>query len=110
MSEKGTAWSPFQSPELREICAHMTDSERNKASQLGGVYGLWVAVTFAGPLAFAFGLRNFTLGIVALLLLIVHIACVPIWQKTIRRFLCSTAWARERDFTPEQLRLFPFRK
>ncbi|MBK1815432.1 hypothetical protein JIN84_07395 [Luteolibacter yonseiensis] len=110
MSAEGTPWSPFQSPEVREIWAHMTGSERNKASRLGGLYGLWVAVTFAGPLAFAIALGNFTFGTAALVLIIVHIACVPAWQKKIRRFLCSTGWARERDLAPERLRLFTFRK
>lgn len=110
MSPKSTTWSPFQSPEVREIYVHMTDSERNAVSLLGGLYGFWAAATFAGPLAFAFAIGNFTFGVVALVLIIVHLACVPIWQKKIRRSLCSTAWARERDFAPERLRLFAFRK
>jgi hypothetical protein len=46
-------WSPFQAPEVRQICAHMTDAERAEGVRRGGFYGLWVFATFAGPLFFA---------------------------------------------------------
>src|SRR5207302_4180550 len=36
------------------------------------------------------------------------VARIVIMQKMNRRFLCSTAWAREQNLTPEKLPLFSF--
>lgn len=109
MKANWKTWSPFQSPAVREICAHMTDGERRKVSSRGGFYGLWVAGTFAMPLSFAIVERSLLFIVIAAVLAAIHIACIPIWQKMQRRFLCSTAWARERGITPDRLRMFAFR-
>ena len=102
-------WSPFQSPEVRDICAHMTDAERAKASARGGAYGVWSAVTCALPLTLAFTSRSLGAIVVAAVLITIHIICIPIWQKQQKRFLCSTDWAREHGITPDRLRTFAFR-
>ncbi|MCX6847922.1 MAG: hypothetical protein NTY98_03285 [Verrucomicrobia bacterium] len=102
-------WSPFQSPEVRDICAHMTDAEIAKASARSGAYGLWSAVTFALPLAVAFTSRSLGVSVCAVVLVAVHLVCIPIWQKKQKRFLCSTDWARERGIKPDRLRMFAFR-
>jgi hypothetical protein len=109
MKTNWKTWSPFQSPEVREICAHMTDAEYWEASSRGGFYGLWTAATFAIPVSFIVGERSQWLMVVAAVLIVIHIACIPIWQKMHRRFLCSTAWAREHGITPDRLRMFAFR-
>jgi len=109
MKASWTTWSPFQSPEVREICAHMTEAERAKASARGGAYGLWSAVTFALPLTYAFTSRSLGAIVIAAVLVTVHLIRIPVWQKQQKQFLCSTAWARERGITPDQLRVFAFR-
>ena len=109
MKTNWETWSPFQSPEVREICAHMTDAERTKASARGAAYGFWSAVTFAVPLAIAFTSRSLGTTVIAAVLVTVHLIRIPIWQKKQKQFLCSTAWARERGITPDRLRLFAFR-
>ena len=109
MKDNWKTWSPFQSPEVRKICAHMTDTEKVKASRRGGFYGLWVAATFAGPLAFAIVERSQLVIVIVAALIVVHIACIPVWLNVQRRFLCSTAWAREHRMTPDRLRMFAFR-
>lgn len=86
----------------------MTDEEKSEASRRGGLYGFWVLATFAGPLSFAVVYRHHALIIVAVLLVIVHIVCIPIWQRMQKNFLGSTIWARKRGCTPRQLRLFSF--
>ncbi len=102
-------WSPFQSPEVRDICTHMTDAERAEASRRAGLYGIWVAATFAVPLAFAMSERSHLFTVIAAVLVTIHVICIPIWQKMQRRFLCSTAWAREHGITSDRLRMFAFR-
>jgi hypothetical protein len=87
----------------------MTESEKAETSRRGGLYGFWVFATFAGPLSLALMYRHPVLVAIAAVLVVVHIACIPIWQRMQRNFLCSTSWAREHGLTPERLRLFAFR-
>src|SRR5436190_24357270 len=107
MSKNWKNWSPFQSPEVREICSHMTMIEWARASRRSGLYGIWVGVTFAIPLSalpfFAIIEKSWAIIVIAAVLLAVHIACLPIWQKRTKRFLYSTAWAREQGLTSEGL-------
>lgn len=98
--------SPFQSPEVRDICAHMTEAEKAAASRRGGFYGLWCAATLAGPLSLAISQRSWPVVLMAAVLIAMHVACLPVWFRMQRRFLCSTAWARERGIAPDQLALF----
>jgi len=74
------------------------------------LYGLWVGVTFAVPLSSLFTTEEPILRAVYIVLLIIHVVCIPLELKIQRRFLCSTAWAREQGFAPERLRLFSFRR
>lgn len=102
-------WSPFQSPVVRDICAHMTDAGKSEASRRGGRYGCWVAATFAVPLAFAMVERSLLFVIITVVLVAIHVGCIPVWQRMQRRFLCSTTWAREQGVTPDRLKIFAFR-
>ena len=103
-------WSPFQSKQVREICAHMTTSERSRAGSRAIGYGLWVFATVAGPLGFGWWSAATPLRIAAGALLAAHVCVLPFWQRQARRFLCSTEWARAKGLMPEQLRLFEFRR
>ena len=109
MSTPWTTWSPFQSPEVREICAHMTDAEHGTASNRAALYGLWVAATVAVPVAIATGDSSPRTLVIAAVLGTLHIACIPVWLKRQKRFLCSTSWARLQGLVPERIRLCSFR-
>jgi hypothetical protein len=111
-------WSPFQSARVKQICGHMTWSEKTMAAVRGGAYGFWVAGTFAFPVA---SLVWYSLGLgpapmpaipvpIAAFLIVLHIVCLPIWWRSQRRFLCSTRWAREQDIQPDVLALFSSRE
>lgn len=104
-----STWSPFQSTQVREICRHMTEAERARGITRGALYGVWVAATVAAPMSFAWGSATRARWVLAVSLLIVHVVCIPLWQKRVRRFLCSTAWAREHGLAAESLPLFRFR-
>lgn len=103
-------WSPFQSPELREICRHLTDAEESRIVIRSGLYGIWIAATFACPIVYLIRGRDPWYLSLAAGLVLAHIACLPLWFKMQRRYLCSTEWARQQGFTPEKLRLYAFRK
>ena len=113
-----TTWSPFQSASVKQICDHMTDSERFTAMRRGGLYGAWVAGTFAVPVGVLVALgwlhvlanTGAIIGIAtAITLILVHICCLPIWLRAQRRFLTSTQWAREQGLRPADLHLFASR-
>ena len=110
VSKNWKTWSPFQSPEVREICSHMNDTEKAQVRRQGIGYGVWVVITCAFPLSYAVTDPSRLSIIVAAILVTIHIVCIPFWQKRMKRFLCSTAWARGQGFTPEQIRLYAFRR
>jgi len=101
-------WSPFQSPEVKEICAHMTLEERTALTWRGALYGLWCAATFAIPLSRALVDQTPSSWTVAGILCTIHIIAIPFWLRAQRRFLCGTTWARTQGLTPDRLRLFHF--
>jgi hypothetical protein len=98
--------SPLQSPEVREICAHLTKAESNLVSLLGLILGIWiVAAVFGIPLL----IKSFPRPgnwIAALVFSGIFILTLPMLSRIGRQFLCSTAWAKKQGFAPERLNLF----
>jgi hypothetical protein len=76
----------------------------------GGLYGLWVAATFAFPLSTAIAFPSPVFLAVASAFILLHVVCIPIWMSNQRRFLASTAWASSQGIKPENLRLFSLRR
>jgi predicted Ser/Thr protein kinase len=100
-------WSPFQPPEIREICAHMTEAERREGALRGMLFGLWNAATFFIPWAIVFFAPKPLNWIFAPTALLVGLAFYPLWQRMTREFLASTIWARQQGIAPESLRMLP---
>ena len=110
-----STWSPFQSAEVREICAHLTPEEharlRGDARWRGQQIGQRLAVP-SGVVAGSFG-WSWQLGIVLLALFIVYFAVsgLPRLRAMRRRsieLLCETEWARRHGYSPDRLRLMTF--
>jgi len=107
-----STWSPFQSPEVREICAQLTPTERARlvddAQQRGRQIGRWIAVPFG--IVAGFSVASWRLGLLLLPLLAMYLA---VWglphlramRHRTTELLCETEWARSRGYTPEHLRL-----
>jgi lysylphosphatidylglycerol synthetase-like protein (DUF2156 family) len=102
-------WSPFQSDEVRAICAHMTDEERSQAGGRSALYGVWVVASVVAPLGAAWSLQTPWMWTLAALAILTHLVLIPVWQRRVRAFLSSTEWARERGLGAN-LRLFRFRR
>src|SRR5712691_10423337 len=110
-----STWSPFQSPEVREICAHLTPTERARllddARQRGRQIGRWIAVPIG--IVAAFSVESWRLGLLLLPLLAIYLA---VWglprlramQRRTKELLCETEWARSRGHTAGHLRLTAF--
>jgi len=91
------AWS-----KSREIAAHMTKSEYSAALKFGWWFGIWNAVTLFSPMAIVYFIPipvplNW---IIAASVLMTGLAFYPLWLKKQARFLCSTAWAKQRSIEP----------
>ncbi len=110
-----STWSPFQSPEVREICAHLTPAEHAlliaDARERGTSIGRWIAVPFGVTAGLLF--LSWQAGLVLLVFFIIYFAVsgLPRFRAMRRRsmeLLCETEWARSRGYTPERLRLMTF--
>jgi serine/threonine protein kinase len=103
-------WSPFTSPEVRQISAHMTKVEKLEAKKFGGWFGIWNAATFFLPMAcvWFFPMPVPLNWIIASVVLLVGLAFYPLWWRKMANLLCDTAWAKERGYNPATLRIFPF--
>ena len=105
-----TSWfvSPLASPEVREISAHLTPQERSETMLYGLLWGLWVVLATFGNLWLLKSLPAPGNWIVAAIIATIFLASLPPWFRMQRRFLYSTAWARENGYAAGDIRLFSF--
>ena len=110
-----STWSPFQSPEVREICAHLTRAEHAQliadARKCGTEIGLWIATPFAVTASVL--LWSWPVGLVLLALFIIYCAVsgyprIRAMRQRSTTLLCETEWARSRGYTPDRLKLTIF--
>lgn len=110
-----STWSPFQSPEVRDICAHLTTAEKQHLMAQAARYGQDSAWRFAMP--FALVTLSFfysrPAGFVLLVLFIIYCFTVErqrkrAHQKRVREFLAATEFGREHGYRPDALRMFYF--
>ncbi|MCI0630511.1 MAG: hypothetical protein L0Y44_07655 [Phycisphaerales bacterium] len=105
-------WSPFQSEELKRICAHMTAEEKRQWMRVGQEYGAWhgsmVATTTAVPTGLATGAAMaagwpwiaivcvFAAGMIAgtLVLRLCFRKTIAEMEGRMCEVLCNTEWAR----------------
>ena len=111
--KKAIGWltSPFASPEVQEIVAHMTPSEKRESLLLGALFGIWNAATWFAPVWGIFfmakPLNNWKLAAATWA---VGILFYPVWRGIMRKAMCSTEWATARGITPASLRRFSSNK
>jgi serine/threonine-protein kinase len=94
-------WAPSQPPLVREICAHMTEAEKNEWTKHAMLFGLLGPLTVFGPV-FCLALLPIPLGLIAAIAaLSICLSCFPLLRRKQREFLCSTGWARQQDIKPD---------
>ena len=103
-------WWLFQSPDAGRICAHLTKEERKHLLVLLLLYSVWVMVTIFGIPALNGHMRDAGSGgwIVSAVWAGLFIVSLPMIDRMMRHFFCSTDWARKQGITPGKLRLFSF--
>lgn len=121
------AWSPFQSPEVREICQKLTPEEMKQLTKDAGSTGTEIGRRVA-PLAAIFGAvvgvmvmttPNWSSPMRWLAIVAGAILISPLFMLINRRWmrenrqrqremLCSTEYARRMGYTPDNIRLQAF--
>jgi len=111
-------WSPFQSDQVKQICAHMTTTERRAAIRRGTVWGLLIGIV-PGMIALILGAMVFRSAVVVvtvcflifpLIALVLHRKWLPNVVKSQRDFLASTEWARSQGIKAEDIRLYNWQR
>jgi hypothetical protein len=107
-------WSPFQSDQAKEICEHMTKTERRAAIKRGTLWGLLIGIV-PGTTGLILGIavfRSAIVGVIVCLLILPLIALVlykkwlPKVVRSQQNFLASTEWARSQDIKAEDIHLY----
>ncbi len=109
-----STWAPFQSDQVREICSHMTASERIRAVSRGAVYGLILGGLFggAGLLGMLIGkwlFDSYLVGVVIIQPLALILMGISFWkvkplaEQSEKEFLASMQWSKENELTPDSI-------
>ena len=110
-----STWSPFQTPEVGEICAHLTPTEHARlvddARERGRLIGQWVALPLVIIVLVVW--QSWRLG---LLLVIAFAGYFVLWilpqframQRRSKEMLCETEWGRSQNYKATHLRLMRF--
>lgn len=109
MSRDPRVWSPFQSREVREICANLTDDELAEFLRRSASVHIVIAMASSVLLLSAMFYFPGAFYIVVCVVVAILIACTPTLQKRQKEFLCSTAWATAQGYTPDKLKLLSLR-
>lgn len=111
-------WSPFQSDQVKEICAHMTKTERRAAVKRGALWGILIGIV-PGMIALILGLVVFRSAMVVVTVcflifpLIALVLCkrwLPNVVKSQQNFLASTEWAKRQGLKAEDIQLYNWQK
>jgi hypothetical protein len=110
-----STWSPFQSAEVREICAHLTSTEHARlvedARKRGEKIGRWFAVPLGLVCSLLFWSWRLGLALGAMFVVYFVVWVLPGFRAMRRRtteLLCETEWARTHNYTPTTIRLMTF--
>ena len=107
-------WSPFQSGQVKEICTHMTKTERRAAMKRAALWGFLIGIIpeMTGLVLGALIFRSALMAVTACFLIFPLLTLV-LWKKWSpqvmsyqRRFLASTAWAKSQDIKAEDIQLY----
>ena len=105
-------WSPFQSDQVKQICAHMTKTERRAAVKRGALWGLLIGIV-PGMIGLILGVVVFRSAMIVVTVcylifpLIALVLCkLPNVVKSQQNFLASTEWARSQGIKAEDIHLY----
>jgi hypothetical protein len=118
ISSDTNTWSPFQSDQVKEICQHMTKTERRVAVKRSAQWGALIGIV-PGATGLILGVLFFQSALVAVTgcFLIFPLIALVLWKKWLphvyksqQTFLASTEWARSQGIKADGIRLFSWQK
>jgi hypothetical protein len=107
-------WSPLQSDQVKEICAHMTKAEGRAAVKRGALWGVLIGVVPAA-IALVLGIVAFRSAVVVVIVCLLTLPAIAVllsrkWSPRVARsqqdFLASTQWAKSHGIKAEDIRLY----
>ena len=111
-------WSPFQSEQVKNICMHMTKTERRAAIKRNAMWGLFIGLV-PGAIGFILGLIIFKSALLGMTLcyLLFPLVAIVLWKKWIpnikksqKSFLASTEWAKSQSINADDIHLYNWQK
>jgi len=111
-------WSPLQSDQVRQIRAHMIQTERRAAMRRAALWGLLMGMV-PGMIALILGVVVFRSPMVVvtvcfllfpMIALVLHRNWLPSVVKSQQRFLASTEWARSQGIKAEDISLYNWQR
>lgn len=111
-------WSPFQSDQVKEICTHMTKTERRTAVKRGALWGILIGIV-PGMTALILGVVVFrsALVVVTVCFLIFPLIALVLYKKWLsnvlksqQNFLASTQWAQSQGLKAEDIHLYNWQR
>jgi hypothetical protein len=115
MKPTESTWGPFQSPQVRDICAHLTADEKCQLAAKGEYLGHQVAWRFVAPFllvaqSFVYSvLVGFVLlGLFAIYFITLGLPFIREQRKRLRELLCSIQYSQTRGYRPDALKMFAF--
>ncbi len=111
-------WSPLQSDQVKEICAHMTKAERRAAIKRSALWGAVIGIV-PGMIALILGVVVFRSAIFVttvcylifpLIALVLYKTWWPNLIKSQQSFLASTEWAKSQGIKANDIQLYKWKK
>ena len=107
-------WAPFQSDQVKEICAHMTAEERSRTVRRAACFGALLAVFFGGMqlIGIVVGKWLFDsspIGVMGMPLVALILMGVALWRfkpridRSQREFLASTQWSKDEGLNSDNI-------
>jgi len=109
-----STWAPFQSDQVKAICAHMTAQERSRTLRRSAGFGALLAVLFGGALFMGMVMGKWLfdsslIGRMSLLLVPSILASLALWKckpridRSQREFLASIQWSKDEGLRPDDI-------
>ncbi len=109
-----STWAPFQSDQVKDICSHMTKTERRRTVGRGAVCGVILAgffgvIWFFGMLIGKWLFDSFLTGVILIQPVVLILMGISFWKlkplidQSQKEFLASTQWSQEQGLTSDKI-------
>ena len=109
-----STWAPFQSDQVKAICAHMTAEERSRTVRRAAVFGAMLGVLIGGGLFMGMVMGKWLfdsslIGRMSVLLAPSILAGIALWKfkpridRSQKEFLASMQWSKDEGLQQEDI-------